>query len=129
MRTSLLFIALAAIVSFTSTSEAVCSNIAVYNSCKASGDAQLNSCADDNWICKCEGRKALQNCYLQCTDDPDKVNEGKAYEPALTQASAKPEDTTNNDPAKADEKSSANVNKFNVIIAAVPVVAAAVMNL
>ncbi|CAG8450095.1 511_t:CDS:2 [Funneliformis mosseae] len=165
MRTSLLFIALTAILSFASTSEAVCVNQAVYDSCKASGDAQFSACADNNWGCKCEARKALQNCYLQCQDDIDKVNEAKAYEPATQQActlaasqastmaaatptgvvpkqpvaqsptpsptpeAAKPEASNKNEPAKTDEKSSANVNKFNVIFAAVPVVAAAVMNL
>ncbi|CAB4435460.1 unnamed protein product [Rhizophagus irregularis] len=161
--TSLLFVALVAISALAPTSEAVCANMAVYTDCKNRGTAQLNGCAFDDWNCKCNANNALQNCYLQCPDDLDIQNEGKAYQPAVqqscqlaaSQSSAKaaatpvaatplatqpapvqtpPPTVPSSSPSTPSEtpktnnaKSSADSNKINVMIAAVPPVAALII--
>jgi hypothetical protein len=51
--TTLLLIALAVIFTLVPISEAVCVNQAVYDQCKETGNNQLNTCAFDDWICKC----------------------------------------------------------------------------
>jgi hypothetical protein len=56
---SLLFAFLAVIFVLTPTSEALCANQAVFDECKNRGNAQLNACGFDDWICKCDANKGI----------------------------------------------------------------------
>jgi len=63
MKTSLLFVALAAIFTLVSISEAKCVNQAVFDVCQSRGNNQLGDCAADNFICRCDARKGmLEKC-------------------------------------------------------------------
>ncbi|CAJ0646333.1 15062_t:CDS:2 [Entrophospora sp. SA101] len=81
----LFYIVSTTIFLFTSSSEAVCINKAVYDSCRNIGDTKLASCPPTGYTCQCDARKQIQLCFQQCRDDLDIQNEGKAYEPAVQQ--------------------------------------------
>ncbi|CAG8513348.1 16982_t:CDS:2 [Dentiscutata heterogama] len=57
----------------------------VYRECRQRGESIKSKCAPMDYICQCDALKAIQLCFLQCTDDINISNEGKAYEPAVAQ--------------------------------------------
>nr|CAG8452056.1 15383_t:CDS:2 [Entrophospora candida] len=63
----------------------VCSNKAVYDNCRNTGDFKLASCPPSDYTCLCDALQQIQLCFQQCQDDLDIQNEGKTYEPVVRQ--------------------------------------------
>ncbi|CAG8818458.1 16964_t:CDS:2, partial [Dentiscutata erythropus] len=59
--------------------------MSVYRECRERGEYMKLKCAPMDYICQCDALKAIQLCFLQCADDINISNEGKAYEPAVAQ--------------------------------------------
>ncbi|CAG8469433.1 4195_t:CDS:2 [Cetraspora pellucida] len=86
---ALLHISLAIILHLLLPSvESTCVNMFVYNECRNRGEFMKSKCAPMDFICQCDALKAIQLCFLQCTDDINIINEGKAYEPSVAQICA-----------------------------------------
>nr|CAG8631422.1 7942_t:CDS:2 [Entrophospora candida] len=81
----LFYIVSTTILLFTSSNEAVCSNKAVYDNCRNTGDFKLASCPPSDYTCLCDALQQIQLCFQQCRDDLDIQNEGKTYEPVVRQ--------------------------------------------
>ncbi|CAG8492165.1 17088_t:CDS:2 [Acaulospora morrowiae] len=59
--------------------KARCVNKAVYDECRLQGDLMKAACSPIDLVCQCNSYRAINMCFLQCTDDVDIVNEAKAY--------------------------------------------------
>ncbi|CAG8619126.1 15213_t:CDS:2 [Racocetra persica] len=79
----------------------------VYKECRDRGEYMKLKCAPMDYNCQCDAVKAIQLCFLQCADDINITNEGKALEPSVAQicAYSTPVNPTSSTPISPDKNS------------------------